>query len=160
MFLKCKHSRKKPVNNSSYYTFAAINSYLYTDTQKSEIQKSKYIHCCCSVTKSYVTLILWTAAHQASLSFTISWSLLKLMSIESIPHILCCPLLLLPSIFPSIREWAGSSHQVASATVLPTNIPGWYTLGWTSLISLLYKGLSRVFSSTTIWKHQIFINAS
>ena len=56
----------------------------------------------------------WTAAHQASLSFTISWSLLKLVSIESVMlanhHILCHPLLLLPSIFPSIRvfsnEWA------------------------------------------------------
>ena len=56
----------------------------------------------------------WTAAHQASLSFTISWSLLKVMSIELVMlsnHlILCCPLLLLPSIFPSIRvfcnEWA------------------------------------------------------
>ena len=49
----------------------------------------------------------WTTAHQASLSFTISWSLLKLMSIESVMPsnhlILCCPLLLWPSIFPSIR---------------------------------------------------------
>ena len=56
----------------------------------------------------------WTAAYQASLSFTISWSLPKLMSIEPVRPsnhlILCCPLLLLPSIFPSIRifsnEWA------------------------------------------------------
>ena len=49
----------------------------------------------------------WTVAHQASLSFTISWSLLQLMSIESVipsKHlILCCPFLLLPSILPSIR---------------------------------------------------------
>ena len=52
----------------------------------------------------------WTAAHQASLSFTISWSLLKLISIESvIPSnhlILCCPLLLLPSVFPSIKVFS------------------------------------------------------
>ena len=52
----------------------------------------------------------WTAAHQASLSFTISWNLLKLRSIESVmpsKHlILCCPLLLLPSIFPSIRVFS------------------------------------------------------
>ena len=52
----------------------------------------------------------WTAGHQASLSFTISWTLLKLMSIESIiPHnhlILCHPLLLLPSIFPSTRVFS------------------------------------------------------
>ena len=55
----------------------------------------------------------WTAAHQASLSFTISWSLLKLMSIESVMPsnhlILCRPLLLLPSIFPSIRVFSNES---------------------------------------------------
>ena len=55
----------------------------------------------------------WTAAHQASLSFTISQSLLKLMSIESMMPsnhlILCCPLLLLPSIFPSIRVFPNES---------------------------------------------------
>ena len=57
-----------------------------------------------SVVSDSVTL--WTAARQASLSFTISWSLLKLMSIESVvpsnPLVLCCPLLLLPSVFPSV----------------------------------------------------------
>jgi len=57
----------------------------------------------------------WTAAHHASLSFTISWSLLKLMSIElGMPPnhlVLCCPLLLLPSIFPSIRVF---SNELAS----------------------------------------------
>ena len=55
----------------------------------------------------------WTAACQASLSFTISWSLLKLMSIESVMPskylILCCPLLLLPSIFPSIKVFSNES---------------------------------------------------
>ena len=55
----------------------------------------------------------WTGALQASLSFTISWSLLKPMSIESVmssnPLILCCPLLLLPSIFPSIRVFSNQS---------------------------------------------------
>ena len=52
----------------------------------------------------------WTAAHQASLSFTISWSLHKLMSIESVmpsSHLLLCrPLLLLPSVFPSITDFS------------------------------------------------------
>ena len=60
----------------------------------------------------------WTAAHQDSLSFTISQSLLKLMSIESVmpsnQFILCCPLLLLPSIFPSIRVFQFSSVQSLS----------------------------------------------
>ena len=55
----------------------------------------------------------WTEAHQASLSFTISWSLLKLMSIEKVMlsnhFILCCPLLLMPSIFPSIRVFSSES---------------------------------------------------
>ena len=60
----------------------------------------------------------WTAAHQVSLSFSISWDLLKLTSIESMMpcnyHILCCPFLPLPSIFPSIMvfQWVGSLHQV------------------------------------------------
>ena len=55
----------------------------------------------------------WTAAYQASLSFTISWSLLKFMSIESVMPsnnlILCCPLLFLPSIFPNIRVFSNES---------------------------------------------------
>ena len=55
----------------------------------------------------------WTAAFQVSLSITNSWSLLKLMSIESVmpsnPLILCCPLLLLPSIFPSLRVFSSES---------------------------------------------------
>ena len=70
--------------------------------------------CCCSVTQSCLTLCNpWTAACRASLSFTISWSLLKLLSIESVilsNHlILCFPLLLLPSVFPSIRVFSSES---------------------------------------------------
>ena len=68
-------------------------------------------NCCCLVAQSCLTLCdPWTAACQASLSFTISWSLLKLMSIELIMPsnhlILCYPLLLLPSIFTSIRVFS------------------------------------------------------
>ena len=104
-----------------------------------------------------------TAAHQASLSFTISQSLLKLMSIESVMssnHLfLCLPLLILPSIFPSIGIFSNelafcssigqSTGASASASVLPMNIQSWFPLGLTGLISLQSKGLSRVFSSTT-----------
>ena len=106
---------------------------------------------------------------QASLSFTISQSLLKLTSIELVMPsnhlILCRSLLLLPSIFPSIRVFSNelalrirgwSTGVSASASVLPMNIQGWFSLGLTGLISLQYKGLSRVFTSTTIWKHQFF----
>ena len=100
---------------------------------------------------------------------TISWSSLKLMSFELVMPsnhaILCCPLLLLSSIFPSIRVFsvsllfASGSQSIgasASAAVLPMNIQGWFPLGLTGLISLLYKELSRVFSRTTIRKHQFF----
>ena len=109
----------------------------------------------------------WTTACQASLSITNSWSLLKLTSIESeMPSnhpILCHPLLLPPSIFPSIRVFpvsqlftsGGQSIGASvSASGFPMNIQGWLPLGLTGLISLKSKGLSRVFSSTTIWKHQ------
>ena len=60
----------------------------------------------------------WTAAHQASLSFTISWSLLRLMSIESVMPsnhlILCCPLLLMPSVLPSIRLFSNEYSGLIS----------------------------------------------
>ena len=101
----------------------------------------------------------WTAARQASLSITNSRSLLKLMSIEPVMPsnylTLCCPLLFLPLIFPSIRVFpvsqfftsCGQSIEAsASASVLPTNIQDWFPLGLTGLISLQSKGLSEVFS--------------
>ena len=112
---------------------------------------------------------LWIAAHQASLSIANSQSLLKPMSIELVMPsnhlILCCPLLLSPSIFPSIRVFqmsqlfasGGQSIGVsASASILPMNIQDWSPLGWTGWISLQSKGLSRVFSNTTVQKHQFF----
>ena len=105
----------------------------------------------------------WTEARQASLSITNSQSLLKLKFIETaMPSghlILCRPLLLLPSVFPSIRvfTWGGQSIEVsASASVLPMNTQDWSPLGWTVWISLQSKGLSRVFSNTTAQKHQFF----
>ena len=103
-----------------------------------------------------------TAAHQASLSITNSQSLPKLMSIESVMPsnhlILCYPLLLLPSIFPSIRVFSSdqSIGVSASTSVLPVNTQAWSPLGWTGCISLKSKGLSRVFSNTTVQKHQFF----
>ena len=95
----------------------------------------------------------WTAARQASQSITISQSFLKLMSIESlVPSnhlILCQSLLLLPSIFLSIRVFSNESvicirwpniGVSASASVLPMNIQGWFPLGLTGLISLKVQG--------------------
>ena len=111
----------------------------------------------------------WTAPHQAYVSITNSQNLLKLMSIESVipsnHHILCCPLLLLPSMFPSIRVFSSESAVCirwpkfgasASASVLLMNIQDWFPSGLTGWISLQSKGLSRVFSNTTVQKHQFF----
>ena len=94
---------------------------------------------------------LWTAAHQAPLSFTISQRLLRLMSIESVMpsnHLfLCHPLLLLPSIFPNIRGFSNESAFTSdgqsigvSASVLPMNIWGWFPLGLTGFDLLVVQG--------------------
>ena len=103
----------------------------------------------------------WTAACQVSPSFTISRSLLKLTSIESVMPsnhlVLCCPLLLLPSTFPSIRVFSSESAFCKrwpkcwsfSVSISPSN-------EYSGLISLLSKRLSRVFSNTTIQKHHFF----
>ena len=110
----------------------------------------------------------WTAACQASLSFTVFWSWLKFKSFESVmlsDHLIyCCPLFLLPSIFPSgsfptSQLFTSSGPRVgasASASVLPMNIQGWFPLGLTDFISFQFKGLSRVSSITTVQKHQFF----
>ena len=111
----------------------------------------------------------WTTAHQASLSITNSQSPPRPMSIELVMpsnHLIFCrPLLLLPSIFPSIRVFqmsqlftsSGQSIGVsASISVIPMNTQDWSPLGWTGWISLQSKGLSRVFSNTTVQKHQFF----
>ena len=108
-----------------------------------------------------------TAGCQASLSITNSQSLLKLMSIEWVMpsnHLILCHLLLLPSIFPStgLFKWVSSSHQVAKVlakvfNIIPSNeYWGLISLGCTGWISLLSKGFSRVFSNTTVQKHQFF----
>ena len=111
----------------------------------------------------------WIAARQASLSITSSQRSPKLMCIELVmpsSHlILCRPFLLLPPIPPSIRvfpisqlfSWGGQSIGVsASASVLPMNIQDWSPLGWAGWISLQSKGLAKVFSITTVQKHQFF----
>ena len=109
----------------------------------------------------------WTATRQASLSIIKSRSLCKLMSIESVMAsnhlILCHPLLFLPSVFPRIKIFSNKSVLCiggqriggsASTSVFPMNFQDWFSLGWTAWISLQSKGLSRVFSNTTVQKHQ------
>ena len=121
----------------------------------------------CSVMSDSATP--WTSAHQASLFITNSQSLLKLMSIKSVMPsnhlILCRPLLLLPSIFPSIKvfsselalcirwpEYWSFSFSISSSNEYSGLISFWIDC----LISLQSKGLSRVFSSTRVQKHEFF----
>ena len=121
--------------------------------------------CCCSVARLCLWLFAtpWTAAHRASVSFIISRSLLKLLSIDTVMPsknlILCCPVLLLPSMFSSIRIFSNKSTlhikwskygASALASVLPMNIQNRFPLGLAGLISLQSRGILRVFSSTTI----------
>ena len=104
----------------------------------------------------------WTAVLQASLSFVMSWSLLKLMSAESVMPsiylILCLPLSSCLQAFPASESFlmsrlftsCGSIRASASASVLLMNIQDLFPLGLTGLVSLQSKGLSRVFSNTTV----------
>ena len=157
------NSRTIKDHNQRWHLIRTIRSYLS-------------IHCCCCQSLSRVRLFAtpWTAAHQASLSFTISRSLLKLMSIESV-----VPSNHLSSVIPfssclqsfnlfqhqekHLIQWVGSSNQVAKVLELQRQhlslqwiFKGWFPLGLTDLISLLSKGFSRVFSNTTVQKHQVF----
>ena len=127
-----------------------------------------------SLTRVWLFVTPWTAARQASLSITNSQSLPKLMSIESVMpsnHLIPCrPLLLLPSIFSSIRVFSNESVLCirwpsigvsASASVLPMNIQDWFPLGWTVWIALQSKGLFKSLlqhhsSKASILQHSAF----
>ena len=111
----------------------------------------------------------WTAARQDSLSITNSHSSLKLMFIESVmpsSHLIFChPFSSCPQSLPSsgsfpmsqLFTWGGQSTGVSAlASVLLMNTQDWCPLGWTGWTSLQSKGLSRVFSNTTLQKHQFF----
>ena len=131
---------------------------------------SPFIHLS-SVQSSRVWLFVTpqTAALQASLSITNSWSLLKLMPITSVMPsnhlILYHPLLLLPSIFPSIKIFSSESALhirwpsigvSVSESIVSMNVQDLFPLRLTGLIPLQSKGLSRLFSSTTVQKHPFF----
>ena len=117
---------------------------------------------------SYVQLFAnpWTAALQASLSFSVSWSLLKLMPFESVMpsnHLILCHsiyscLQSFPASgsFPMSQLFASGGQSIgdsASVSVLPVNIQGWFPLELIGLISWQSKWLSWVFSNTTFQKH-------
>jgi len=140
------------------------NRKCYSSYGKQVPQKAKHrtvISSVQSLSRVQLFATPWTAARQASLSITNSRSSLRLTSIESVMPsihlILCRPLLLLPSIFPSIRVFSDES-------VLRIRWPKYWNFSFnispssehSGLISLLCKGLSRVFSNTTVQKHQFF----
>ena len=120
---------------------------------------------------SHVRLLAtpWIAACQAFLSITNSQSLLKLMSIDRwchptisssvVPFSSCLQSFLASGSFPRSQFFASGGQNIGvstSASVLPMTIQDWFPLGWIGWFSLQSKGLSRVFCSTTVQKHQFF----
>ena len=156
--MSTKYLIKKTSKNSQSYMSSQF--LIISSIQFSPFQLLSHV-------RLFVTL--WTAARQAFLSITNSQSLLKRISIEwvmpSNPLILCRPLLLPPSVFPSIMIFSNESAlhirwpkywSSASTSALLMNIQDWSPLGWPGWISLQSKELSRVFSNTTVKKHQFF----
>ena len=122
-----------------------------------------------SLSRVWLFMIPRTIARQASLSIIIYWSLLKFRSIESVMPsnhlILCRPLLLPPSIFPNIRVFSNESallirwpqYWSLSFSISPSNEYSGlisFRIDWFDLLQS--KGLTRVFSNTTVQKHQFF----
>ena len=118
------------------------------------------------LSRDWLFVILWAAACQASLPITNTWSPFKFMSVECHPTILSSvvPFSCLQSFpasgsFPMSQIFASGGQSIgasALASVLPMNTQDWSPSGWTSWISLLSKGFSRVLFNTTVQKHQFF----
>ena len=149
------------MENTGHFCLAWSHN-MYEVTQFSSVQ---------SLSRVQLLATPWTVAPQASLSIANSWSLFRLRFIESVilsKHlILCCTLLLPPSIFPSIQVFFNEpvlrmkwpKYWSFSFSFSPSNeYSGLFPLGWTGLISLQSKGLSRVFSNITVQKHQLVLS--
>ena len=122
-----------------------------------------------SLCRVWLFVTQWTAARQASVSFTISQKLLKLTSIESVmpsDHLVLCRTFssCLQSVpasgsFPMCQFFTSGGQSIdpsASVSVLPMNTQDWFPLGLIGLISMQSRGLSRVFSNTSVQKHWFF----
>ena len=171
--------------HSIYKTLFYFSHWLQTKSISIICSLFCIFHCVQSPSPVWLLVTSWTAARQASLFLTISQSLPKFMSIASeMPssHLILWHPLLLPSIFPGIRDFSNESAigirwpkywsfsfsispmswllvsdgQNTGASVLPTSIQGWFPLRLSGLVSLLSKGLSWVFSNTTVQRHQFF----
>ena len=150
--------KQKEIFVSVFYFLGSV--FLHPLTQFSSVQSL-------SCVQLFVTP--WIAARQASLSITISRSSLRLTSIESVmpsSHLIpVVPFSSRPQSLPASRSfpmsqlfaWGGQSTGVSAlASFLPKKSQGWSPSEWTDWISLHSKGLSRVFSNTTVQKHQFF----
>ena len=144
-----------------------LESSLWTSPQEESVFCSSPSYQFSSVAQSCLTLCYPMDCSMPGLA--VHHQLPEFMPIELVMSsnhlILCCPHLCLPSIFPSIRVFSNETvlrirwpnfEVSASTSVLPMNIQDWFPLGWTGWISLQSKGLSRVFSNTTVPKHQFF----
>ena len=176
------HFQGKPFNITTIQVYAPITDdketeieCFYEDLQdllelmpKKDVLFITGVQFSCSVVSDYLRPHELQHARLPCPSPTIG-SLRKLMSIESVmpsSHlILCRPILLLPQSLPAsgsfpmsqLFAWGSQSIGVSAlASVLPMNTQGWSPLEWTGWISLQSKGLSRVFSNTTVQKHQFF----
>ena len=187
--MSCRYVTKSSWSNVSFNTIVSILTFFRDDLSifVSRVLKSYYLYCvivsfsllCINISVQFSSVqslscvqlfaTPWIAAHQASLSITNSRSSLRFMSIESVMPsnhlILCHPLLLPPSIFPSIRVFPNESalcirwpkYWSFSFNISPSNEnSGLIPLGLIGWISLQSKGLSRVFSNTIVQKHQFF----
>ena len=161
-------SGPKPSDVSSYHAevITEHHSLGHRDAGVSAYKAAVLLLFSCSVMSDKIFANPWTAACQFSclLLFTEIWSNLCPLSQWCHPNISSsvvptssCPQSLLASrSFPVSQVFTPGAPSIgvsASATVLTMNIQGWFLLGLTDLISLLSKGLSRVFSITTVWKH-------
>ena len=162
------------IESKSYQRFVSLNRLLNVAEYWKKTKHKTYFTFVSSVQSVQLLSCVWLfetpwiAALQASLSITNSRSSCKIMSIESVmpsSHlILCHPLLLLPPILPESESFpmsqlftCGQSTGVSAlASFLPMNTQDWFPLEWAGWISLQSKGLSRVFSNTTVQKHQFF----
>ena len=151
------------VSNQGKQTNKQTNKKTEKEHVSSHGPQKSYFSSLQSLSRVWLFATLWTEACQALVSITNSCSQPKPMSIESVMpsnHLIpCCPLLLLPSIFPSIRVFSNESAlrirwpeywSFSFTSVLPMNTQDWSPLGWTGRISLQSKGLSWVFSNTTV----------
>ena len=121
-----------------------------------------------SLSRVWLFVAPWTAACQASLSITNSWTYPNSCPLSrwchptissSVVPFSCPQSFPASGSFPMSQFFTSNGQSIgvsASASVLPINIQDWFPLGWTGWISLLSKGLSRVFSNTTVQKHQFF----